>query len=177
MINGYRYEDGLESDRLVTRFLNKGDFESWLPFFESEEATMFTYGFGLTTAEEKTEYWLERQLLRYEENRYGLQAIIDRQTGKFLGQCGLLIQEVDGVTELEVGYHFLPEVWGKGYAPEAARIFMKYAEDNHLADSIISIIDVNNLKSQRVAEKNGLIRQNKTHWMVHDVYIYRHIFE
>jgi RimJ/RimL family protein N-acetyltransferase len=102
-----------------------------------------------------------------------MQALIHRQTGAFIGQCGLLAQEVDGVQELEVGYHIFYKYWGQGYAPEAAKGFLQHAFENKLADSLISIIDVRNLKSQRVAEKNGLVREKQTRWSELDVFVYR----
>jgi RimJ/RimL family protein N-acetyltransferase len=90
-----------------------------------------------------------------------------------VGQCGILAQVVDDIPELEVGYHILPQYWGKGYAPEAAKFFINYAFENNLADSIISVIDVGNIKSQRVAEKNGLYREKQTVQMGDDVFVYR----
>ncbi|WP_247237207.1 GNAT family N-acetyltransferase [Telluribacter sp. SYSU D00476] len=173
MNNSYTYQDQLESERLYTRFLVPEDAMAWAEFFEDTEAVAYLPDFCLDTAEEKAQYWINRQLGRYRENRYGLQALVHKQTGELIGQCGLLLQEVDGQTELEVGYHILPRYWGQGYAPEAARLFIDYAFEQGLAPSIISIIDIRNIKSQRVAEKNGLIREKQTRWADRDVYVYR----
>jgi hypothetical protein len=49
----------------------------------------------------------------------------------------------------------------QGYAPEAAKLFFDYALRNYLTISMISIIDIRNIKSQRVAEKNGLRKKKK----------------
>lgn len=169
----YTYHDQLESERLTTRFLIPEDAGVWVEFFEDTEAVAYLPEFGLDTAEEKAEYWMDRQLARYRDKRYGLQALLHKQTGELIGQCGLLQQEVDGQTELEVGYHILPRYWGQGYAPEAARLFINYAFEHKLAPSIISIIDIRNHKSQRVTEKNGLVRERQTRWSDLDAYIYR----
>jgi RimJ/RimL family protein N-acetyltransferase len=99
--------------------------------------------------------------------------LIDKETNALIGQCGLLLQEVDGIRELEVGYHIIKKYWGKGYAPEAARLFLDFAVEHDLADSVISIIDIRNTKSMRVAEKNGLHRDKQTRWLDKDVFIYR----
>ena len=100
--------------------------------------------------------WIERQLKRYDEGSGGLLAVLDKSNEKFLGQCGLLIQEVDKVDELEVGYGFIPKYWGKGYATEAANAMIQYAFKNSLSSYLISLIHPDNLNSQNVAKKNGL---------------------
>ena len=85
-----------------------------------------------------------------------MNVLIQKATGTFLGQCGLLIQTVDGVDELEIGYSLLPLYRGKGYAIEAARKCRDFAFENNLSDSLISIIDPDNVASQKVALQNGM---------------------
>ena len=169
----YHYQDQLESARLRTRFIVPEDINIWIEFFHEPEAIELFPNYGLNTLEERVQHWINKQLTRYAENRYGLQMMLDKQTGEVIGQCGLLLQEVDGFPELEVGYHMLKKHWGKGYAPEAARLFLSYAFEHGLADSVISMIDVRNDKSMRVAEKNGLRREKQTTWNGLDMYIYR----
>jgi ribosomal-protein-alanine N-acetyltransferase len=173
MLNDYYYRDQLESRRLITRFITAKDVIPWTEFFKSPEAIELFPTFGLHTIEERVQHWIVRQLIRYSENRYGLQMLIHKETGELIGQCGLLLQEVDGIKELEVGYHIISKHWGNGYAPEAARLFLDFAVEHDLADSVISIIDIRNSKSIRVAEKNGLQRDKQTRWMEKDVFIYR----
>ena len=50
-----------------------------------------------------------------------MNALIDKANGKLAGMCGLLIQEVDGIRELEVAYAMLPQYRNKGLATEAAK--------------------------------------------------------
>jgi RimJ/RimL family protein N-acetyltransferase len=169
----YLYQDKLESDRLITRFLTSDDIRNWSDFFADKESVEFFPDPGTTSGYGRSQQWIEKQLKRYADNRYGLQALIDKQTGEFIGQCGLLAQDVDGIPEVEVGYHILKKFRGKGYAPEAARLFIEYAFKNNLTDSVISIIHVDNRKSQRVAEKNGLTQEKETSWSGLQVYIYR----
>lgn len=168
----YKYEDNLQTDRLITRMLTKEDTPVWEDFFKDEKAIEFFPAYTKTDKERSAE-WIERQLTRYAENRYGLQALIDKKKNLFIGQCGLLEQEVDGKKEIEVGYHIFKKYWGHGFAPEAARLFINYAFTNNLTDTIISIIHSKNIKSQRVAGKNGLVKDNHTNWLDMDVYIYR----
>ncbi|MEP6793004.1 MAG: GNAT family N-acetyltransferase [Saprospiraceae bacterium] len=172
-ISNYIYQDLLHSPRLKTRFLTRDDIVKWTAFFKDEEAIALMPTYGLNTNEEKATRWIEKQLDRYATNRMGHQALIDIKTNAFIGQAGLLVQEVDGIAELEVGYHVFKKYWGQGYAPEAARLFLNHAFENNLSDSVISIIDTRNIKSQRVAMKNGLQVEKQTTWSDLNVYIYR----
>lgn len=172
-MSAYNYEDGLVTGRLITRFLTPDDIKTWTPFFEDAESIQYFPWIANDSAGERSKQWIERQLARYKEQRYGLQALINKDTKEFIGQCGLITQDVNGTHELEVGYHIFKKYWGQGYAPEAAKAFFDYGFKNKQADSIISIIDIRNLKSRRVAEKNGLVREKQTRWLEMDVYIYR----
>jgi [ribosomal protein S5]-alanine N-acetyltransferase len=162
-----------QTERLNLRPLTLDDVETWRPFTVDPRAMEFMITFYPPEVTDRALHWIEFQLRRYAENRYGMMALIEKETGEMVGMCGLLSQVVDDIPELEVGYHILPNYWGKGYAPEAAKFFINYAFDNNLNDSIVSIIDVGNVKSQRVAEKNGLFRDKQTVQKGDDVFVYR----
>ncbi len=170
----YIYQDKLESERLITRFLTIDDVDLWSKFYTDKEAVEFFPSFGLTSYIDRARHMIEKQLDRYARSRFGHQALIDKKTNHFIGVCGLLTQEVDAVSEVEVGYHIFKKYWGQGYATEAAKLFINYAFDNNLTTSVISVIDIDNIKSQKVALKNGLIKEKQTKYSDHeDVYIYR----
>jgi len=173
MAVSYLYHDQLQTNRLITRFLTPEDIHPWALFFKDKEALEFLSTFGNASCEDMSKHWIERQLLRYNQNRFGLQALIHKVTGEYIGQCGLINQEIDKKWELEISYHIFKQYWGQGYATEAAECFIDFAFTYKLAPSVISIIDINNIKSQRVAEKNGLVKERQTKWSHHDVYIYR----
>ncbi len=172
-MSNYFYEDQLESKRLRTRFLSMNDSEQWSAFFEDKDAVEFLPNPGFTSTTARAKSWIEKQLGRYADKRYGLQALIDKKTNEFIGQCGLLGQEVDGEKCVEVGYHIFRKYWGQGYAPEAAKLFIDFGLEHQQANTIISIINTGNTKSQRVADKNGLKRSKQTRWNDMDVFIYQ----
>ena len=163
----------LESNRLRTRELTTEDIQLWANFFEDEDAVEFFPSSGLEKSLDRSKQWIDKQICRYKDNGLGLFALIDKKSNAFIGQSGLLTQEVDNIKEIEVGYHIFKRYWGLGYAPEAAKLFIDYAFKNNLADSIISIIDIRNVNSKRVAKKNGLKCEKQTKWKGIDVYIYR----
>lgn len=168
----YKYHDQLSSERFITRFLTRGDIAAWSHFFEDADSIAYLPISELTPLQ-RSEEWMERQFKRYAQEKYGHQALILKDTGEFIGQCGLIKQEVDGAEVIEVGYHILKQYRGHGYAPEAARLFIHYAFEHGITDTVVSIIAVENIRSQRVAEKNGLRRERQTIWNGMDVYIYR----
>lgn len=99
-------------------------------------------------------------------------AVILREGQQFVGDCGLIVQEVDGVEELEVGYHFNRNFWGLGLATEAARGCMEYAFHHLNRRRIISMIRPENISSRRVAERNGLKIEKELFWRGYQHYVY-----
>lgn len=168
------YPEGLFSERLMMRHLTKDDVSNWIPYIRDKHHSRFMSAL-LTAATdlENAEAFINSQLKRYERPYNGLMALITKEEEQFVGICGLLIQEVDGIQELEIGYHLLPGETGKGYATEAARFFMNYAFEQQLAGSLISIILVENIPSQKVAERNGFTKGVQTSWRGLEVFIYR----
>lgn len=116
---------------------------------------------------------MERTLNCYATDGYGMYALIEKETSDFIGQCGLLKQEVDGKTELEIGYHIFPRYWKNGFASEAAIAIRDFAFENKMSESLISIIVTENIPSIKVAEKNGMRREKETTWRDSKVFIYR----
>jgi len=73
-----------------------------------------------------------------------------------------LTQVVDGVDELEIGYHLVPSAWGKGFATEAAIACKEFAREHGSVPSVISLIDHQNFASQAVARRNGMQYEKDT---------------
>jgi RimJ/RimL family protein N-acetyltransferase len=106
---------------------------------------------------EEASAWIAWSRRLYQEQGFGLWFLMLRDTGEFVGDCGLTSQLVDGATEIEVGYHVRTAFQGRGLATEAASACRDYARDVLRVDRLIAIIDPRNRPSQRVAEKLGLI--------------------
>ncbi|NDV16284.1 GNAT family N-acetyltransferase [Muricauda sp. TY007] len=160
------------SERLIFRKLKKSDFDDWLPFYHNPKSTQFWEGLPTDPIEAcKTQF--DRVFERYENKLGGMNALISKESGELVGICGLLVQTVDDIQELEIGYSVLPKFWLKGYAFEAAQKCKKFAFENNFADSLISIIHVDNIPSQRVAIKNGMHLDKTTTYRDNPVHIFR----
>jgi len=148
------YHDQLETPRLTTRFVTEADIETWLEYTSDPIATTYTAPPGKSPGE-FAEMAMQLTLQRYAEGRLGLQALISKETGELIGKCGLLIQEVQGVNEVEVGYHLLRRHWGKGYATEAVSALVRTG----FAIESLARIEIrcapDNTRSQHVPEKLG----------------------
>ncbi|MFY0626927.1 MAG: GNAT family N-acetyltransferase [Reichenbachiella sp.] len=163
-MKNYHYEDGLESERLISVFMKKEDWKDWSDFFNGNGDATFLPTFDETVPDEIAKKWVNHQLIRYEEENFGMQWLIEKSSGKKLGLCGLLYQDINGTLELEVGYSFFKSSWGQGYASEAAQLFRDYGFKGFEVDSIISLIDPKNVPSQKVAERNGMKKGAIVDW-------------
>lgn len=160
------------SERLIFRKLKASDFDDWLPFYHNPKSTQFWEGLPTDPVKACREQF-NRVFERYENDLGGMNALISKESGELVGICGLLVQTVDNVQELEIGYSILPKHWLQGYAIEAAQKCKKYAFDNNFSDSLISIVHVDNVPSQKVAKKNGMCLDKTRTYKDNPVHIFR----
>ena len=100
--------EGEESKRLSFRKVLKTDFNAWLPFHQEPLSSLYFAG-EVLEPEAACQNWFTKVFNRYTENLGGLNALINKDTGQLIGMCGLLIQTVDELQELKIGYSILPE--------------------------------------------------------------------
>ncbi len=143
----------LETSRLVLREFRVEDTDALLGVVGDPE-TMRYYPAALDRA--GAEQWIARNRRRYTTDGHGLWAMVLKETGELIGDCGLTLQDVEGSKEMEIGYHVHRDLWGQGLATEAARACREYGFMKFAAERVVSIIRVENISSRRVAEKNGM---------------------
>ena len=108
----------------------------------------------LTRAEARG--WLHRNTERYRQDGTALFAVCAGST--WIGTCGLVRRHIDGLPVLELGYHLRREVWGLGYAMEAAAACVELALGTTEPDApvtLASLIRPGNHASQRVVRRLG----------------------
>jgi RimJ/RimL family protein N-acetyltransferase len=138
----------LETARLALRELTLDDADGLLEIFGDAQA-MWAYPSTKDLAETKS--WIQRSIDSYAANGWGLWGVIRREDGRFLGDCGMLLQPVDGEQVPEIGYHILRSEWGRGYATEAALACRDWFFANTPYDRLVSIVWPPNTASRRVA--------------------------
>ena len=141
------------ASRLIFREMTDADLDDMAALLGDKDVMRF-YPRPMTRSEARD--WIARNQRRYRDHGFGLWIISVRDSGEFVGDCGLTLQHVDGVDELEVGYHVRTSMQGQGYATEAAAASRDFARDVLGADRLIAIINPLNVPSQRVAAKIGL---------------------
>jgi RimJ/RimL family protein N-acetyltransferase len=141
------------TERLVFREMTEADLEPMAELLGDSVAMAF-----YSHPKDRTESlaWIHWNQRLYRERGFGLWVIELGESGEFVGDCGLTPQEVDGITEIEVGYHVRRSLQGRGYATEAAAASRDFARDTLGIARLIAIIHPENVASQRVAEHIGL---------------------
>jgi RimJ/RimL family protein N-acetyltransferase len=119
------------------------------------------------------EEWIARNRRRYAANGHGLWAMLLKANREMIGDCGVTVQPVDGIDELEVGYHLRRDQWGHGYATEAAQACRDWAFANRNAEYVISLIRPENQPSRRVAERNSMTLWKEIIWRDLPHFVYR----
>lgn len=162
----------IETERLLLREFVAGDVDA-LAAVISDPETMRFYPKPYDRA--GVESWIERNRRRYQDYGHGLWAMVLKSSGEVVGDCGLARQNVDGVDEIEIGYHVRRDLWGRGFAPEAAAACRDYGFERLRVERLIALIRPENLPSRRVAEKIGLSLWNEVLWrdLPHCVYVIR----
>jgi ribosomal-protein-alanine N-acetyltransferase len=143
----------LETQRLQLREMTLADLDELHSILSDPVAMQF---YPQPFDPDMTKAWIERSLRNYAAHGFGLWAVMHKEDGQLIGDCGLTLQQVDGVRELEIGYHILRSYWGRGLATEGAVACRDHAFDDLRRQRIISWMHPQNLASRRVAEKIGM---------------------
>jgi [ribosomal protein S5]-alanine N-acetyltransferase len=152
--------EGIRTERLRFRRSVLEASAWWMEYLNSAEAIRFMpFTMG---SETDCAAFIQRSLDRMALDGSGLNAVVRLKDERPVGMIGLLTQVVDGLPELEIGYHLLPSAWGNGFATEAAVACREFARLHKLAPSVISLIDADNVKSQAVAKRNGMSVEKRT---------------
>ncbi|MCZ6836144.1 MAG: GNAT family N-acetyltransferase [Planctomycetota bacterium] len=160
----------LETPRLKLRTLTLDDVDNVLGIFSDPIATKY---YPSTLDRSQVIKRLQRSLDRYQADGYSFWACIRQSDGEYLGNCGLLKQEVEGRNYVEVGYQFLRRHWGQGYASEAAIACRDHAFETLEVDEVISLIVEANEPSIRVAQRNGMTLSFQTRIWDSDLGVYK----
>ncbi len=147
----------LETERLNLREIDQSDFRALCNILQDPDAM---YAYEGAFSDEEVQEWLDRQILRYKKWGFGLWAVILKETGEMIGQCGLTMQPWKDGEVLEIGYLFNRAFWHKGYATEAAKACKRYAFEVLKAEEVCSIIRDTNISSQKVALRNGMTKKD-----------------
>lgn len=145
----------LETDRLLLRRFVPGDLDDLFALYSDPEVRRH-FPEGVLSRDE-TQEELERFLEGHPDHpELGLWATIHKPSGRFIGRCGLLPWTIEDRLETEVAYLLARDQWRQGLGVEIARGLVRYGFKRLNRPRLISLIDPENVASQRTAEKAGL---------------------
>jgi ribosomal-protein-alanine N-acetyltransferase len=144
----------LETERLILRPFTLDDAEAWLPLISLPEIIRYTGDTPAGSVEEARESLRTRPMRDYAVHGYGRLAVIEKAGGRLVGFSGL--KYVADLQEVDIGYRFLPDCWGKGYATESALPLMEHGWRELGLKRIVGTVHPENPGSGRVLEKLGL---------------------
>jgi RimJ/RimL family protein N-acetyltransferase len=143
-----------ETERLKIRHFIRSDLDNlWAIMKKSEVMYAWEHGFKKS----ETRKWLNQQLKRYNTDGYGYFAVTLKDSGKLIGQTGIIKSEINGEQVVELGYIFDNAYWGKGFGIEAARACVKLAFNEYGLEKLFCTVRLENTSSIRVAEKLGMM--------------------
>jgi RimJ/RimL family protein N-acetyltransferase len=151
----------IQTERLLLRPLAESDLDQMITLLGDEEALVM-WGGALTPDEAHS--WIVRNIARYGGDGYGRCAVVWRESGELVGDCGLVSTTVEDVPEIELGWITRRSHWGRGIATEAATAWRDFAFGVLELDRIVSMVLAENVASRRVAEKLGMTVEREAQW-------------
>lgn len=159
----------LVTDRLALREMTDDDLDDIAALLGDEQVMRY---YPRPKTRDEAHGWIAWNRRLYRERGFGLWIMTRKHDGQFIGECGLTVQVVDGIDEIEVGYHVLPAFQRRGYATEAAGACRDAALNRFGAARVIAVINPDNQPSRLVAERIGLRPEKHAQMYGHDRLIY-----
>ncbi len=159
----------ISTKRLYLEKIEERHFDSIYSLVSNEMVQRY---FPSTLSREETREFFDKIQNKYRADGHCFLAVIRKRDDSFIGICGLLKQKIEDKTEIEIGYRFLNEFWGNGYATESARGCLEYAKEKQIAQRLIILTVPENIPSIKVAKRIGFSYCGSTifHGLDHHVY-------
>jgi RimJ/RimL family protein N-acetyltransferase len=149
----------LETERVRLRECRSADLDV-LAAMMADKDQMSLYPRPRTR--EETQAWIDRNLDLYKNRGFGFWFMESTEGPEFLGYCGIRPRLIDGVEEVEMGWHTMKHVWNQGIATHAAAACRDLGFARLTIPRLVAIIDPDNPASMRVAHKIGMQREKET---------------
>jgi len=157
-LEGTKHMNTIETNRLIIKEYTYEDI-SKLHVILSNPKTMSFWPSPFTLAQ--TEIWINNNIKRYSELGFGRWAIILKETGELIGDCGMMLSELDGTQEHDLGYIIHYPYWHKGLAFEAAKACSNYAFNTLGIKRLCANMAFDHIASSTVAQKIGMGKEKE----------------
>jgi len=143
----------IESERLRVRRFIDGDAKFIVTLLNESSFIRFIGDKKVRTVEAARHYLMAGPIESYARHGFGLYLVQLKESNKPIGMCGLVKR--DTLDDVDLGFAFLPEAWGKGYAFEAASAVLVHARDALKLNRILAITNPDNDASIKLLERLG----------------------
>jgi RimJ/RimL family protein N-acetyltransferase len=143
----------LQTERLRMRRMAPGDAAFMLGLLNDPAWHRFIGDRGIRTLDGARDYIVTGPMAMVARLGFGFDVVERREDGCPIGVCGMAKR--DFLDDVDIGYAFLPQYGGRGYAIEAARAVLAHAEERGL-QRIVATVRPDNSASIRLLEKLGL---------------------
>ncbi len=153
----------MQTERLQLRLLTEADADFMYVLMNTEGWKQFIGDRGIRNAEDALMYMHKAYLPSYTSHGFGFYAVELAGGSSPIGLCGLIKRAE--LEDTDIGFAFLPEHAGKGYATESALAVLKFAKEELKLKSIVAITTPDNVLSLNVLRKIGLTEQKTISYM------------
>ena len=160
-----------ETERLIVRQLSRQDLPALTGLLGDPE--VMKYSVRGACDENAVRRFIDWTLNCYASRGVGLWALLEKGSNDFVGFCGLAMEMIDGIEEINLGYRLAKRYWNRGLASEAARAALEYVFDRREVASVVVVIDPEHTASLKVAEKLGFQNFHETDFHGRPVRLYR----
>jgi ribosomal-protein-alanine N-acetyltransferase len=144
----------METECLILRRFTADDAEQYLPLVSDPDINRYTGQALVQTVDEARQMLLDHPIREYAQHGYGRMACIEKSSGRLVGFSG--VKYLAFLQEVEVGFRFLRDSWGKGYATESASVLMRESIREFGLRRVIGLTDAQNTASVHALKKLGL---------------------
>lgn len=144
----------METERLNLRTMTPEDAEFMLGLLNDPSFLRFIGDKGVKTPDDARRYILNGPVASYARYGFGLWLVELKTSNVPIGMCGLLKRET--LTDVDIGFAFLPWYRSQGYALESAAAVMHYGRSVLGLKRMVAIADRDNTGSIRLLEKIGM---------------------
>ncbi|MCO7227071.1 GNAT family N-acetyltransferase [Pleionea sp. CnH1-48] len=148
-----------ETERLRVREFNEEDAEFIYQLTNEPDFLRYVGDKNIHDLDAAKKYLLEGPIASYQQYGFGLFLVSLKSNDAPVGTCGLIKRPA--LTDVDIGYGFLEDYAGNGYATEAAKATLKYGYEELKIETIVAITCPDNIASIRVLQKIGLSEQGK----------------
>jgi RimJ/RimL family protein N-acetyltransferase len=159
----------LETPRLLLRPFREEDLDAYAAMCADPDVMRYI-GEGRPLTRAETWRQMAAILGHWHLRGYGVWAVEERASGAMIGRIGFWNPE--GWPGFELGWLLGRACWGYGFATEGARVALDYAFSALKQNHVISVIEPENIRSIRVAERLGEKREGRAEVFGKDVLIY-----